>query len=213
MVAQPDQRVWRLPFLPEEERTLLAVWNNTWQHLVPGESQDIRVQHLFEAQAARTPRAGALVVRGEVLSYAQLNRRANQLAHRLRSLGVGPDVAVGICLPPEAPEATLASLAVLKAREASLPLAITASTERRAQLLNETQATVLITWQGYAGEGHRAHVLCLETDRAMLARESTENPLCEVMGEQSAAVLYPTGPVAASAGVVIEHRQFRRPQR
>jgi len=202
VVSHPDQVIWHLPFLPEEERALLATWNNPW---VPGEQAQLAVHQLFEAQAERTPEAAAVVAEGEVLSYAQLNGRANQLAHRLRSLGVGPDVRVGLCLPPEAPEAIIALLAVLKAGGAYVPLAITDSAEYRAHLLNETLAAVLLTWRAYAIEGHRAHVLCLDTEQATLARESRENPLSDVPGEQSAYVLYPT---PSTAGVIVEHRQL-----
>jgi amino acid adenylation domain-containing protein len=208
VVAQPDQRIWQLPFLPEEERGLLAAWNNTWQQTVPDKQAELRVHQLFEAQVARTPEARAVVAEGEVLSYTQLNCRANQLAHRLRSLGVGPEVLVGICLPPERPEAMIALLAVLKAGGAYVPLAITDSAEHLAHLLHETMPDVLITWQGWSIDGHHAYVICLDKEQATLARESTENPLCKVLGEQSAYVLYPTDPAAGSAGVVVEHRQL-----
>lgn len=201
VVAQPDQSVWQLPCVPVEERELLAAWNTTE---VNSEQAELLVHQLIEAQAVRRPEARAIVAGSEILSYAQLNWRANQLAHRLRSLGVGPEVVVGVCLPSDSSDALIAVLAVLKAGGAYLPLAIEDAAERRAHLLNETMAAVLITWQAYVDEGHQAHVLCLDLQRTDLANERTENPPCALSGEQSAYVLYSGG----SAGVVVEHRQL-----
>src|SRR6185369_13002932 len=90
----PRRRVSELSFLSfEERRQLLTAWNDT--------RADIPAQpfhRLFERQAAATPEAPALASNGSVLTYAALNRRANQLARHLRTLGVGPDVRVGIAL-------------------------------------------------------------------------------------------------------------------
>jgi amino acid adenylation domain-containing protein len=201
VVAQPDQQIWQLPLLPAEERALLATWNPPWQGtLADGQAS---VQQLFEAQVARTPGASALVAEGEALSYAQLNRRANQLAQRLRSLGVGPEVPVALGLAPGAC-AIIALLAVLKAGGVAVPLAVPEAPARLAQLLDETQAALLITAPGHVVVGQSVQVLSLDAQQwATLARESTENPACEVRAEQCALVLYPAG----SAGVVIEQCQ------
>src|SRR5207248_7476543 len=96
VVAQPEQRIGRLPLLPESQRQqLLVQWNATQTSW----SEERCLHELFEAQVARTPEAVALVYEGTQLSYRELNRRANQLAHRLRALGVGPEGRVGVYVP------------------------------------------------------------------------------------------------------------------
>src|SRR5437867_6050510 len=95
IVANPDQRIAELPILIEaEKRQLLVEWNAT-QSDYP---KDKCVHELFEEQVERTPDATAVVFNGHRLTYRELNGRANQLAHYLRSLGVGPEKLVGICV-------------------------------------------------------------------------------------------------------------------
>jgi non-ribosomal peptide synthetase component F len=118
IVAQPDARVSRLPLLTAaEQHKLLVEWNDT---AVPY-PLDQCVHHLFEAQVERTPEATAVAYRDQTLTYAQLNARANQLAHYLQTLGVGPDALVGLSLP-RTPEMAVALLGILKAGGAYLPL-------------------------------------------------------------------------------------------
>lgn len=205
-VAQPDQQIWQLPLIPEPERELLTAWNNVHQEVAPQERERC-VHQLFEAQVARTPEAVALVSQGEVFSYARLNQRANQLAHRLRFLGVGPEVLVGLCLPRTA-DLLIALLAVLKAAGAYVPLDPTHPTEQLAFILKDTQAAVLITQQGQIVGEHHAHVLCLDTDWPVIAQESTANPLTQVQGENTAYVLYTSGSTGKPKGVVVEHKQL-----
>ena len=95
IVANPEEQVSALPLLTEWEREqLVHGWNETAREY-PRESS---IQQLFEAQVERTPNAVAVVSEGQPLSYGELNERANQLAHRLRSLGVGVESRVGVCL-------------------------------------------------------------------------------------------------------------------
>ena len=118
IVADPMQRVSQLPLLhADERRQLLADWNDT-QATYPS---DQTIPELFEAQVARTPNAVAVVFGQQQLDYAQLNARANQLAHHLRSLGVGPESRVGVCLE-RSPEMVVALLGTLKAGGAYVPL-------------------------------------------------------------------------------------------
>ncbi|MBW3656258.1 MAG: AMP-binding protein, partial [Gemmatimonadetes bacterium] len=116
MVADENRRVECLALMPESERLVLAEWSRTEAY--PGESC---VHELFEAQASRTPDAPAVVFEGEQLTYGELNRRANRLAHHLVRHGVGPDVRVGVCLEPGV-EMMAAVLAVLKAGGGYVPL-------------------------------------------------------------------------------------------
>jgi len=93
IVADPDQRVLELPLLDDaERRRLLIDWNNTASDY----PRDKTVAELFEQQVERDPQAVAVIFGEQTLTYGELNRRANQLAHYLRSLGVGPDSLVGL---------------------------------------------------------------------------------------------------------------------
>src|SRR5438874_12109283 len=105
--------------LHTEEWEALTIGNAPSQEMALPDRECIH--QLFETQVAQTPEVPALVVKGEMLSYAQLNQRANQLAHRLRRLGVGPEVLVGLCLPRTA-DLLIALLAILKPGGAYVPL-------------------------------------------------------------------------------------------
>jgi non-ribosomal peptide synthetase component F len=143
MVNNPQQRVSELPLLTETEQQLLQGFNDTARAL----PQDLYAHQLFEAQVARTPEAVALVHEDEQLSYAELNGRANQLAHYLRGNGVGLETFVGVCLPRGVNQ-TVALLAVLKSGAAYLPLEPGYTSERLAAMLEETGATLVLTEAG-----------------------------------------------------------------
>ncbi len=138
-VAAPETAVSRLPLLPESERRqLLVEWNQT----AAAYPQDCCLHQLFETQAARTPDRLALVSGDQQLSYHQWNEQANQLAHYLRALGVGPDALVGVCLDRSA-AMMVALLAILKAGGAYVALNPDNPKPRLAQQL--TGAVALIT--------------------------------------------------------------------
>ena len=112
IAANPDQPVSRLPILPPEEcRQLLTQWNDTQVEY----RQDQCLHHRFEAQVERAPDAVALIFEEQQLTYAELNRRANQLAHHLQALGVGPEGLVGICVQRSV-EMVVGLLGILKSR-------------------------------------------------------------------------------------------------
>ncbi|MDB9524606.1 condensation domain-containing protein [Oscillatoria sp. CS-180] len=144
VVDNPHQTISELPLLTAAERhQQLHAWNDTAKPY----ASDRCFHHLFEAQVKKTPDAIALVFDGpeqQQLTYAELDRRSNQLAHHLRSLGVGLEVIVGICLERSL-EMIIALLAVLKAGGAYLPLDPTYPSERLSFMLKDSQAAVLIT--------------------------------------------------------------------
>ncbi|MBO0799985.1 MAG: AMP-binding protein, partial [Blastocatellia bacterium] len=148
-VRQPAQRLSEMPLLTDAERRQLLEWNK------PGAccKAETCLHQLFEARAARTPNALALTFEGERCSYQQLNVRANKLAHRLRALGVGPDVLVGLCLDRSL-DLVVAILAVLKAGGAYLPLDPAYPKDRLAFMLEDSRAQVVIT-QEFATETQR----------------------------------------------------------
>ena len=141
IVKNPRQRISELPLLTETERQqLLHVFNDT----APALPQDLCAHQLFEEQVARTPETVALVDEDEQLSYAELNGRANQLAHYLRRSGVGVETVVGLCLPRGINQ-IVALLAVLKSGAVYLPLEPGYPAEQLASMLEETGAALVLT--------------------------------------------------------------------
>src|SRR5262249_49371425 len=118
LVQDPQARLSDLPLLTDAEREQTLVQWNTTQADYP---QEMTLHQLIVQQVEQTPDSGALVFEEEVLTYAELNRRANQLAHHLQRLGVSPQILVGICLSRSI-EMVIALLAVLKAGGAYVPL-------------------------------------------------------------------------------------------
>ena len=137
VVANPEGRVSDLPLLSEAERQqLLLEWNDT----KTDDPNDLCIQQLFEAQVERTPDAVAVVFEHQQLTYADLNRRANQIAHHLQALGVGPEIPVGICLEPSA-DVIVGLLGILKAGGVYLPLDPAYPKERLAFMLEDGPST------------------------------------------------------------------------
>src|SRR5439155_410843 len=144
MVEDGGQPVDRLPMVGAEERQrVLVEWNASRVEY----ARDECVHELFEAQAERTPEAVAVVYEASQLSYGELNRRANRVAHYLRQLGVGPDVAVGLCVERSL-EMIVALLGSLKAGGAYVPLDPAYPAERLRFLLEDARAAVLLSLRG-----------------------------------------------------------------
>nr|QEO74659.1 condensation domain-containing protein [uncultured bacterium] len=203
--ALQDGRVelGRLELLPEDcRRQLLEEFNDTRAE----EFTRRRLHELFEAQARATPDAAAVASEGERLSYAELDARANQLARRLRALGVGPDSLVGVMLERSA-ELVVALLGILKAGGAYVPLDPDYPEERLAFMLEDTRGNVILT-EGLWRErlpAARARVICLDLERASIARESEESARVEVDADNLAYVIYTSGSTGRPKGVMISH--------
>ena len=204
IVANPEQRLSDLPLLtPAEQHQLLVQWNDT-QAEYP---KDACIHELFEAQVERTPNAIAVVFAEEQLSYRELNRRANQLAHYLQKLGVKPEVRVGICAQRSL-DLVIGLLGILKAGGAYIPLDPNYPQERLAFMLQDAQAPVLLTQSQLLArmQGHSAQVLCLDTNRETISQESSDNPNTQVLPTNNSYVLYTSGSTGQPKAVVIEHR-------
>ena len=202
-VGSPDTPVSRLPILTEEERYLTLVeWNKT-----DAEFPQTCVHQLFEDQVRRTPDAVALVYEGQQLTYAELNTRANRLANRLGTLGVGPDVMVAICIE-RSTELVVGLLAVLKAGGAYVPLDPNHPQERLAFQLTDLEAPVLLCRKalGERLAEHASSVLPVEEWADATAGESPENPTPSVRPDHLAYVLYTSGSTGRPKGVLISHR-------
>jgi amino acid adenylation domain-containing protein len=202
--ANPEQRLGELPLLTATEtHQLLVEWNNTRTEY----SQNKCIHDLFVQQVELTPNAVALVFADQQLTYQQLNQKANQLAHYLQSLGVGPEVLVGICV--ERSFLTIIGLlGILKAGGAYVPIDPTCSQEDIALILEETQVSVLLT-QTHLLEtlpAHQIHSICLDIDENIIAQHSQENPSPPITWANLAYVMYTSASTGKPKAVSIIHR-------
>jgi amino acid adenylation domain-containing protein len=204
IVANPDQRLSRLPLLGQAERhQLLAEWNST----ATDYPRDRCVHHLFELRAERTPNATAVVFEDERLTYGELNRRANQLANHLTKLGVGPDVLVGI-LVERSLEMVVGLLGILKSGGAYVPLDPAYPGDRVAFMLEDSEVPVLLTQRHLLGSVPDSHakVVVLDSDWKEIAKEEAGNPVNQVGAKNLAYVIYTSGSTGKPKGVQIPHR-------
>ncbi|RAM48827.1 MAG: hypothetical protein C6Y22_25745 [Hapalosiphonaceae cyanobacterium JJU2] len=166
------------------------------------------IHQLFEAQVERTPNAGAIEFEDSRLTYQELNCRANQLAHYLQSLNVGPDVIVGICMERSI-ELIVALLGVLKAGGAYLPLDPAYPKERLALMLSDSGVSLLLTQEKLLTElpENQAHTICVDTN-SIISQESDENPVCIAKPTNLAYVIYTSGSTGKPKGVMIQHQSL-----
>jgi amino acid adenylation domain-containing protein len=210
IVTDPGRRISELPLLrAAEERQLLVEWNETRQAY----PRQCCVQQLFEEQVAMRGEQTALVFGAERLSYRELNERANQLAHYLRSFGVGPEARVGIMMERSA-EMLIAVLGVLKAGGAYVPLDPVYPRERISFMLADAGATVLLTHGSLADQIDVAkgsteagvRVVRLDEVRAELAGQRDDDPRVGVDGDNLAYVIYTSGSTGRPKGIGLSHR-------
>jgi len=204
IVANPIQPISELPLLTEAERQqLLIEWNNTFAEY----PQDKCIHQLFEEQVERTPEAVAVVFEGEQLTYRELNARGNQLAHYLRSLSVGPEVLVGICVERSL-EMVVGLLGILKAGGAYVPLDPAYPSERLAFMLEDNAVPVLLTQEKLVEKlpQHSARVICLDADWEEIHQHSNITIANQVTPKSLAYVMYTSGSTGQPKGVSVIHR-------
>uniref|UniRef100_UPI001145E1F9 amino acid adenylation domain-containing protein n=1 Tax=Xenorhabdus kozodoii TaxID=351676 RepID=UPI001145E1F9 len=205
MVADETQPIATLPMLPASERQQLLVDFNATQTDFP---QATLIHQLFEAQAEQHPDSIAAVFEDQTLSYGELNRRANQLAHHLIALGVQPDDRVAICVE-RGLEMGVGLLAILKAGGAYLPLDPTYPTERLAYMLDDAKPGVLLTQTALHDKlDNTLPVVLLDIPDPSLATQPTGNPDPHTLGLTShhlAYVIYTSGSTGQPKGVMLEH--------
>ncbi len=201
-VSNPAQPIARLPLLSQPERhRLLVEWNDTRADY----PQHLCVHHLFEAQAQRTPQAIAVVFDDHHLTYGDLNRQANQLAHYLHKLGVGPEVLVGVCLERSI-EMIVAILAILKAGGAYVPLDPTYPGERLRFMLNDANVSLLITRQHLEFNPQKIQTVWLDSIWELISAEPSQNQISKVSSQNLMYVIYSSGSTGWPKGVQISHR-------
>jgi len=198
-----DTTIGELSILTEaDRRQILIGWNNTATTY-----PDNRCIHaLIEEQAEQTPDAVAVAFENRQLTYGDLNRRANQLAHYLVSLGVGPEETVGVFMERSL-ELIVALLGILKAGGAFVPLDPTYPHERLAFMLKDAGVRVLLSqrWLLQWLPENEARVVCLEADREAIMSESEANPAQRATAENLAYTIYTSGSTGTPKGSLITH--------
>ncbi|MDX2086529.1 MAG: amino acid adenylation domain-containing protein, partial [Kofleriaceae bacterium] len=197
----PMRRVDELPLLSTSEEALLARWNAT-ETTYPSSAC---LHELFEHQAHRTPDAVALVFEGAELTYRELDTRANQLAHHLRGLGVGPEVRVAICVRRSF-DMIVSVLGILKAGGAYVPIDASYPDERIAFMLEDAGVPVVLTHAELADRVTIAGTqVMLDAEREVLARAPSTSPARTSLPSNAAYVIYTSGSTGRPKGAVIEH--------
>jgi amino acid adenylation domain-containing protein len=208
IAADPGARLSELPLLREaERRQVLFEWSRT-EAVFP---ETVPLAEDFERQVRETPEALALASAAESLTYRELDRRANRLARKLRRLGVGPEVPVGLFLDRSIGR-IVATLAVVKAGGAYVPLDPAHPAERLAFILADTAAPVVVTDAGLlpALSASSSQVLCLDRDREEIEGESGEPLGVRVSVDALLYVMYTSGSTGTPKGVAVVHRGVSR---
>ena len=203
IAENPEQRIWDLPLLSAQESRGRDQWNLT-EVAYP---RDNTIAELFEEQAATNPQAKALLCEERTLAYGELNARANQLAHYLRGLGVGPEVRVGIALERSV-EMVVGLLAILKAGGAYVPLDPEYPQERLSYMLADAGVNVLLTQAKFRDRlpKYAAKILCLDSDCDQISREDTVNPHSLTTPDNLAYTIYTSGSTGKPKGAMNTHR-------
>ena len=205
IAADAERRLGEIDLLGVEERKqIVEEWNQT-EREVP----EVTLTELFEEQVKKTPGAVAVVYEGEEVTYEELNRRANQLAHYLVELGVGPEVRVGLCVERSV-EMVVGLLGILKAGGAYVPLDPEYPVERLRFMVEDAQARMVITQSQLRGRLPETGPRILELDResAEIAGQSSENGRSASRPENAVYVIYTSGSTGRPKGVIVESRQL-----
>ncbi|MEP7242923.1 MAG: amino acid adenylation domain-containing protein [Gammaproteobacteria bacterium] len=209
IAANPDCPVQQLPLLAEAERMqVLLGFNNTATSPQPNHL----VHELFEAQATRTPRAVALICADQQLTYAELNRKANQVAHALLEYGLRPDERVALYMDRSV-DAIVGLLGILKAGAAYVPLDTTYPTERLTYMLRDSAPVVLLTQERLKDTlpVGRARVVAIDAEEDGVSRQPECNLEAAGLGltpQHVAYVIYTSGSTGTPKGVMVEHRNL-----
>ncbi len=206
IAADPDQTLFQLPLLtPGEYEELLYAWNGTEMDY----PRNVGIHHLFEAQVERTPDSIAAVFGDGQFSYRELNTRANQLAHYLLEQGIVPDSLVALCVERSL-DMLVALLGILKAGAGYVPLDPNFPPDRLAYMLEDSQASVLLTQESLRDflPPHNAQITYLDSDWKHIANtvgEYPANPDVDLSSSNLAYVIYTSGSTGKPKGVQLEH--------
>ncbi len=173
------------------------------------DDSDVSVPGIIATQAAANPYAVAVAMDGRALTYQDLDQRANQIAHHLRTLGAGPEVVVGCCME-RSPEMIVGLLGILKSGAAYLPLDPTYPPERLAFMVEDSESPVLLAHQPTRGRLplQKTQVVSVDEDAEILGRHSSRTPDWKITGGDTAYVIYTSGSTGRPKGVQIAHRSL-----
>jgi amino acid adenylation domain-containing protein/non-ribosomal peptide synthase protein (TIGR01720 family) len=201
-IAEPKQRLSDLPLLsPAEAEKLLVEWNDTAKEI----PSDRCIQEFFEAQVARTPNSIAVVCDDEQLTYAELNARANQLAHYLVELGVRNETRVGLCVERSV-QVVIGLLGIFKAGGVYVPLDPQYPQERLAYMLQDSRVALLVTESQLPQ--HSVRTVCLDADAAVIASQSESQPRRTATAESLAYLIYTSGSSGKPKAVMVQHHNL-----
>jgi amino acid adenylation domain-containing protein len=206
IVADPLVPVSRLALYEAAERRRLVVdWNATAVAYPSRES----VARLFEAQVARSPQAAAVSAGGRALTYADLDARANRLAHALATRAATPGKRIGVCLE-RGEDLVVAMLGVLKAGAAYVPLDPVLPVERLALLIADAEVALVVTDAGHLPRLPVAaeRVICVDRDHALLEAQAVVSPPSAATADDAAYVMYTSGSTGTPKGVLVRHRSI-----
>ncbi len=207
VVRNPTQQLSQISILDMAERSqLLEEWTGPVTTTSPSEGC---IHQLFEAQVARTPDTIAVVFGDQHLTYALLNKRANQLAHHLQGLGIGPDVRVAVCLERNV-RLLECLLAIFKAGGAYIPLDPDYPPDRITLTLEDAQMPLLVTQQSLLGTlpANVPQMVLMDTVWSRIAQQPLTAPPLHLVPENLAYMIYTSGSTGMPKGVQIPHRAF-----
>ncbi|HYP38794.1 MAG TPA: amino acid adenylation domain-containing protein, partial [Chloroflexia bacterium] len=190
-----------------EREQLLVEWNyNGDEPVAP-----VCLHRQFELQVEKSPQAVAMLFEGEQFTYAELNRRANRVAHRLQELGVEPDVPVGLYVE-RSPEMVIGLLGILKAGGAYVPLDPAYPRERLAFMLEDARVPILLAQRHLVERlpQHTAQVICLDDGWAAGGQANDSNLTCEVAPDNLAYIIYTSGSTGTPKGALVTHANVAR---
>lgn len=205
MVTSPEKSLAELPLLTKQEQQQLAKWNDRKTDY----PQNKCIHQLIEAQVEQTPNRVAVVFEDKQLTYRELNQRANQLAHYLQTMGVGPDVLVGICLERSL-EMVVGILGILKAGGAYIPIDPSYPLDRISFILSDAQPPVFLTQENLEAElpAHWGQVICLDSEWEEIADSPEDSPSSNVTAENLVYAIYTSGSTGKPKGVLVTHQNL-----
>jgi amino acid adenylation domain-containing protein len=207
IAANPDEVIAKLPILPAVEQQQLEQWSKA-QAFSP---QLFYIHQLFEAQSQKAPDAIAVTFEDQSLTYQTLNQRSNQLAHYLKSQGVGPEVTVGLCLERSL-NLIVGILGILKAGGAYVPLDPDYPSDRLTYILEDAQISILVTQQSLLQtlSIHDCQQICLDADYPLILQQSQDNLQVQIPFDSLAYIIYTSGSTGKPKGVLVTHANVVR---
>ena len=209
IVSNPDCRISELPLLTSEERQQLLARANLNREAV---SSAACIHQRFEQQVERSPQRSAICFQEEVMSYDELNRRANQLAHYLIKHGAGPETLIGLCVERSL-ELVVGLLGILKSGAAYVPLDPAYPSERLSLVTKDAGLTLVLTEEAFKSTFTASGVetiCCLGSQGDIFSQGSDRNPEVAIDGDNAAYVIYTSGSTGRPKGVVVTHNNVMR---